>query len=246
MPIFLQITKNVERNAKVKISYRLFTAENFKSYKSELKSLGINDYFVSDDVDSFHKIFCEHIVKIINKCFPIKQKYIRQKTLNNKWLTHELLCNIKIKNRLFAKKLKHPTSKNIEKYHQQLKIVEKSKKYAKRSYFKEELSKYNNNVKKKWGVLREIILRKKKVDNINFINQGDKLITDKTTISHIFADHFQNVGSSLAKQFQGISKRKFERWLYRSPRPPEIFNFQEVNPHDVDNIISSIDIRGRI
>ena len=94
MPIFLQITKNFERNNKVKISYRLFTAENFKSYKSELKSLGTNDYFVSDDVDSSHKNFCEHIVKIINKCFPIKQKYIRQKTLNNKWLTHELLCNI--------------------------------------------------------------------------------------------------------------------------------------------------------
>ena len=64
LPIFLQITKNVECNAKVKISYRLFTAENFKSYKSELKSLGTNDYFVSDDVDSSHKFFCEHIIKL--------------------------------------------------------------------------------------------------------------------------------------------------------------------------------------
>ena len=53
----------------------------------------------------------------------MKQKFIRQKTLHNKWLSSTLLQDIKLKNRLFAKKLKHPTESNINLYHNQLKKV---------------------------------------------------------------------------------------------------------------------------
>ena len=153
-----------------------------------------------------------------------------------------MLQDIKLKNRLYAKKLKQPTTKNKEAYRQQLKIVEKHKKTAKRLYFKNELEKYNSNVKKKWDVLREIILKKKKIDNINFINHNDTIITDKTKISEVFADHFQNIGSSLASKFEGISNRKFQRWLYRSPRPPENFKFREIIPEEVAKEIQNLDV----
>ena len=92
-----------------------------------------------NDVNKTHTQFCENLVNIIHKCFPLKEKFIRQKTLNNKWLSKSLLKEIKLKNRLFAKKLKFPIQKNIDDYHLQLKIVEKNKKIEKRTYFKEQL-----------------------------------------------------------------------------------------------------------
>ena len=99
------------------------------------------------DTDTEHKLFSDNIVKIINESFPIKQKYIRQKTIQNKWLSKELLQEIKLKNRLYARKLKKPTSTNIDLYCTQLKKVEKSKKIEKRNYFSLQLEKYNSNIK---------------------------------------------------------------------------------------------------
>ena len=241
LPVFLQITSNKARNVKVKITYRQFNTENFNTYRQKLQEVRTDDYFKPNDVDNTHLNFCNSIVDIIHDSFPLKQKFIRQKTLNNKWLSSTLLQDIKLKNRLFAKKLKNPTQKNINLYHIQLKKVEKNKKFDKRNYFKEELQKFNTNIKKKWDVLREIILRQRKFHGISSITYDDTLITDKTKISKIFVDYFHSIGSSLASKFQNISNRKFERWLYRSPRPPDTFKISEIHPNDIETLINGLD-----
>ena len=241
LPIFFQITSNKTRNIKVKVVYRQFSNDNFNAYKEKLSAIKTGDYLKMNDVNKTHTQFCENLVNIIHKCFPLKEKFIRQKTLNNKWLSKSLLKEIKLKNRLFAKKLKFPIQKNIDDYHSQLKIVEKNKKIEKRTYFKEQLEKYNTNIKKKWDVLREIILRKRKRSDISFIEKDNTIITDKNKISEVFVDYFQSIGSSLAEKFKNISTRKFERWLYRSPRPPEVFKQPTVYPEDVTNIINNLD-----
>ena len=241
LPIFLNISSNTTRNVKIKISYRQFNTENFNTYRQKLREIKTDDYFKPNDIDVTHLNFCDRIVGIINHSFPLKEKIIRQKTLNNKWLSSSLLKDLKLKNRLFAKKLKYPTKKNIDLYHAQLKKVERDKKSDKRKYFRDELEKYNNNIKKKWDVLREIILNKRKVDEINSITHEDSMITDKTKMSKIFVDYFKNIGSSLASKFQDISNRTFKRWLYRSPRPPEAYKIPEIYPCDVENVIEHID-----
>ena len=146
LPVFLRITSNTMRNVKRKITYRQFNTENFNTYRQKLQEIRTVDYFKPNDVDKTHLNFCTQIVNIINDSFPMKQKCIRQKTLNNKWLSHTLLQDIKLKNRLFARKLKHPTQKNIDIYHSQLKKVERDKKYDKRKYFRDRLEKFNNNI----------------------------------------------------------------------------------------------------
>ena len=178
---------------------------------------------------------------IINDTFPVVHKTIRQKTLNNKWLTDPLLSEIKTKNKLFAKKLKYPNENNIDKYRAQLKHVEKLKKQTKRKYFQNQLETYSTNIKKKWDLLREIILKKRKINNIPLINHENTLVTDKTKISEIFADYFQTIGSSLSSKFEGISQRRFQRWLYRSPRPPENFILTEFTPNEIEKCISDLD-----
>ena len=241
LPIFLNTVGNRTRNIKVKVEYREMNTANFDTYRQKLQNIKTHDYYVHNDVSSTHQIFCDQIVKAINDSFPQKQKTIRQKTLNNKWLTNTLLLDIKLKNRLFAKKLKKPTQQNIDNYHIQLKKVEKLKKQYKQDYFKKELDKHNTNIKKKWDILREIILRKRKNNSINIIEHSNETITDKTKISQVFVNYFQSIGSTLASKFDNISTRKFERWLYRSPRPPENFKMHTIYPEDVENIINNLD-----
>ena len=51
----------------------------------------------------------------------------------------------------------------------------------------------------------------------------------------------KQIGSSLASEFEGISQRKFKRWLYRSPRPPENFVLTEFTPDEIEKCISDLD-----
>ena len=240
LPIFMLHKTNKLQNTRIKVTYRQFTTENYHTYKENLKRLSLPNQ--GHDTNSIHEQFCNKIVKIINDCFPIQHKFIRSKTIQTKWISKELLSKIKLKNRLYAKKLKNPTTVNIERYRLQLKLVEKCKKVDKREYFRQQLDKYNKNIKKRWGILREIILKSNKLDNIGVINHENVLITDKNKISQVFVNHFQSIGSSLAYNFNNISNRKFQRWLYRSPRPPEKFSFTAFNPENVEKAISQLDI----
>ena len=54
--------------------------------------------------------------KIYNECFPVKTKKIHNKTLSKPWINQELQRLIKKKNRLYGKKLRNKTPKNLEKY----------------------------------------------------------------------------------------------------------------------------------
>ena len=113
------------------------------------------DFIISKFSNKMNLILCEALwAGIVNETFPIKHKFIRQKTLQNKWLNKELLQEIKLKDKLYARKLKNPTLLNTENYRIQLKKVEKSKKIEKRCYFRQQLDKYNTNLKKRWMVLR--------------------------------------------------------------------------------------------
>ena len=60
-------------------------------------------------------------------------------------------------------------------------------------------------------------------------------------MSQIFVEYFKNIGSSLASKFEGVSNRQFQRWLYRSPRPPENFILKEVTPTDIEDAIHNLD-----
>ena len=148
---------------------------------------------------------------------------------------------IKLKDRLYAKKLRAPSEKNKEVYKQQHKKVQKLKKTSKREYFKSELEKYSNNMKKKWMLLKLIIMKNTKLDNIRIIEHDGTIITSKKDISKTFVNYFQNIGQSLATKFDNIPTRRFQRWLYRSPRPPEDFKANNIIPSDIDKIISSLD-----
>ena len=242
LPVFLITKSHPSKNTKTKITYREITESNMNKYKLNLQSIFTSNYFIPDDLNNTYNKFNNCITQIINESFPLKQKTVRQKTMTKHWLNNEILQEIKYKDKLFAKKLKNPTQENIDNYHKQLKKVKQTNKLAKRTYFKDRLDKYNNNMKKKWEVLKEIIMKKPKSNSdIISLTEGHNLITDKNNISKKFVDYFSTIGSTLAKQYENIPHRKFEKWLYRSPRPPELFNMKEVIPSDVESIINSLD-----
>ena len=62
------------------------------------------------------------------------------------------------------------------------------------------LLKYSNNIKKTWGVLNDVIKKKRCISKINdkFVGTNGEHITDKGTISNGFNDFFVNVGPKLA------------------------------------------------
>ena len=75
------------------------------------------------------------------------------------------------------------------------------KKYSKKSYYQDQLFRYKDNIKKTWGVIKEVI-GKSKV-RLNFPNRvivKNKEVTNKLLIAENFNEFFANIGPELASK----------------------------------------------
>ena len=86
------------------------------------------------------------------------------------------------------------------------------KKYSKKSYYQDQLFKYKDNIKKYWGVIKEVIGKSKARSNFpNRFIVKNKEVTNKLLIAENFNEFFANIGPELASK---IPQRKRLFFLY--------------------------------
>ena len=112
------------------------------------------------------------------------------------------------------KYLKHKTPQHDSTYKNYKRLFEAIKRKSKANYFIERLNKYQNNIKKTWDVIKEVIGSTKStshclpkrliVNNVEF--------TGKKLIAESFNKYFVGVGPKLAALIP-ISDKKFESFL---------------------------------
>ena len=123
---------------------------------------------------------------------------------------------------MYEKWLKKKTTTNNNAYKNYKRLFESVKEKSKKNYFNERLNKYQNNVKKTWHVIKEVIGNLKPVAHTlpKRIVINNVVINDKKTIAEHFNRYFVNVGPNLAASIPQTNK-SFESFVSENE---QVFN----------------------
>ena len=116
------------------------------------------------------------------------------------WLSQGLKSSIKMKNRLYAIHLKHPTQNNTTIYKNYKNRLNHILRNTERKYFQNQLQQSQNNLRNSWKIIKNIINKKKNVKKTTrFMINGSK-IEDPSLIAEAFNNFFINIGQVLDKK----------------------------------------------
>ena len=112
------------------------------------------------DPNEAYEAFLERFLLLYDKNVPIKKIKIKAKDLESPWITNGTKKSPKKKQGLYQKLLKTRTEKNESEYKNYKKLFESVKKRSKKLYFSSLIMKYQNNIKKCWNVIKDVIGKK--------------------------------------------------------------------------------------
>ena len=136
----------------------------------------------------------------------------------NPWFTKAFQKSSKTKQKLYNKNLKKPSEENKERYLTYKNLFEKLKHNAKQQYYKNLINSYQNNARKTWATIKEILgknaLNSKKLPNL-IILEG-KSIFKEEDIATEFNRFFTEIGPKLAKKVKK-ARKKYTDYLELNP-----------------------------
>ena len=216
---------------------RIFSQKNIDKFKNSLQNVDWSGIINNDNgrnaFSEFYSIYC----RLYNKSFPlkvIKNNYYNRKT----WLTEGIKKSIKIKNKLYMRQLKSPTDitmKNRYKiYKRNLgKIIQK----AERDHYDDLLKQNQQNSKKLWSILKDVINKKKSRTTPSNFMIDNKSESNKNIIANKFNSFFTNIGKDLAAKIPQVNINPLS-YIPQSIQQSIFFN--KVESEEVEKIIKSL------
>ena len=152
-----------------------------------------------------YSLFHDQTVKIFNNCFPkVTSKICYKNRLP--WLSSGLKISIKHKHRLHIAYLKNPTPHKKNEYVKFKNKVNHLLKIAERHHYQNEIKLYQNNMRKSWATIKNIINRNKKSKQKSLkltINGND--CEDPLLIAEAFNKFFTDIGPTLDRKITRTS-----------------------------------------
>ena len=200
-----------------------------------LKSVSWSNVLNENNPEQAFGNFFEKINSVRDISFPeIKVKSNFQRFKHSPWMSYGLKISQKQKEKLFAKKIKHPNENNIAKFKIYNKLYNKLRRAAKKMFYDNQFKKFAKNSKQTWSVIREILGTKKQKDQIpDFFKQNGELISEYIDIANGFNEFFTGIGSKLASEI-GNPDSDFKSFM--AEENPVLFEFSRISEIDILNI----------
>ena len=199
-PIFHMSKSVKKREAEVKISRRNYNVKNKEKFLQLMSAVDWSDIFAAVDTQSAFSVFHNKLIKIHDMCFPIEsisKKYNTRKP----WLSQSLRDSIKKKNKLYIKSKKYHCLCNENIYKSYRNELKKLIRAAEKIYHCDLISKYRNDSKKMWSVIKNVINKNKRIQYQDEFKLNDgSLTTDMKLVCNKFNDFYINVGPSLSEK----------------------------------------------
>ena len=210
LPIFFAIkTNETTQRPVVKSTYKRYYCEkNIDKFKNTLHNRNWDDIQKIEDPNKAYKYFLDIFTDIYDNSFPKSKVKVKFKSDQSPWITKGIAKSSKQKQRLYEKFLKNRTPKNEETYKTYKNLFETIKKRSKQKFYSEKLQKFKGDVRKTWGVTKEI-LRKcntKPSTILTKITVNKTDIFDAAKIDDEFNKFFTNIGTDLANKIPNASK----------------------------------------
>ena len=193
------------------IMKRSFTAKNKHAFLEDLGAVDWHLIYNSNGTQAAFSQFHQKLLGLYDKNFPKRKNKLRY---NNRkpWLSEGLRYSIKQKKKLYYKSIKCKTAYNeimYTTYRNKLKHILLK---AEKDHYASLLESYNNisNMKKTWGILKEIISKNKVRKIQEQFKLGDgSVISNKLIKSEKFNEFFINIGPTFAKKKSPSVQKSF-------------------------------------
>ena len=179
-------------------SYPVINTRTLNNMSRALLAQNWTDIIQSNDTQTAYSSFSRTINEAFTEHIPQKTATHRQKSKS--WLTNALITSIKRKNKLYTIYLKHKTTHSLTYYKRYRNRLMNLIKIAKKSYYHQKLLQSQNQLKKSWDILKEIIGTNITKINKSEFNINGNTITDDNDIANEFNNFFVNIPTSYISQ----------------------------------------------
>ena len=250
-PYFLSICPNSKEppnNKRKYVKQRLNTREAYGRLKQELVDNDVTNMMDNDpycNPNYNYDILHNHLIKLKNKHLPYRMvKFDKYKHKGNKWITHGILRSIKHRDELYKELSCTFRTSDIylvlkNKLNTFNKMLSKTIREAKMSYYKHEFDNNRSNVRKTWNTINEILCKtKQKQHGLKSIISNGKKINDPIEIVNQFNDFFINVGPNLIKNVAQPINETYRKYLNKSILTS--FHFTLIDENHEAKVLSSL------
>jgi hypothetical protein len=176
---------------------RDFSHKNMNMWDKKVKEFNWNHILSISDCQSAFSYFHANIIAMFNECFPIKvNKSVY--SVRKKWLSYGLKNSIKLKNKLYLRYKRSPTTDNHLKYKVYKNKLTSLIRTAEKNYYDELFKQNKNNLKKSWQIIKRILNKDSSIRNAQLLI-NNQLTTDHKVIAEHFNNYFVNIGRNLSK-----------------------------------------------
>lgn len=220
------------------------TVVNIESLINKLSSELWLDVLRNDDVNECCEIFENRLTNYINDSKKNIHKGNSAKFRKIKpWITHGLVVSVRHKERIYKETKKKPLDIKLKNHFREYKNKLASLiKSTKEKYYKDKLDDSENDSKRVWTIINEILENKNKTKNntIKSIIQNKKLINcieEPKKGANAFNHFFANVGKNLAEKISFKKNNNTEKTLNIENK---LELFEPTNPSEIVQIISKM------
>ena len=170
--------------------------------------------------------------------------WVDSKHKKSKWITQRIIRSITFRDKLYLNMKSSPKDTaeyttikiNLKTYNN---ILKRNIRQAKILYYQHQFDQYKKNIKKTWGVIKELVNRRP-MKNIlpQYFIVDREVLTDKYVIANRLNTFFNNIGPKLASQIVTDGNSSYEDFLI-NPTLHE-FSFNEIGEEDVVNVIDKL------
>ena len=192
---FLSIKRGYVNINKSKIFQYDYSKFDPQQFRDDVSIQNFNNNF-EDTNDQFWDFYFK-LNGCVERHAPIRELTAAELKLKNKpWITPVITKMINIRNKLFRRKKRQPDNVNVKRVYNLFRnrVIRELKK-SKKSYYSNYFEEHNNNIKKTWSGIREIVnLKNSDSYKVSQLKINGVTIDNTNDIVNNFNDFFVNVG----------------------------------------------------
>ena len=189
---------NISHSASDLFPYREFSEISRNRFTSLLREQNWSSLYDIDDPNLAFDHFLDKITLLYDLAFPYRTRRPRNRRCHP-WITPGIKKSINRKNKLHSKFLRNPTLFNEITYKAYKRNLNNILRQAKRDFYHSQLELANNNMKKTWSILQDLIgtrgARPRGPESLLINNVS---VTNPEQIAHEFNLHFSSIGRKVA------------------------------------------------
>ena len=216
---------------------RIFNEVNIYKFQELSNEVSWNEVYEQVDLDLAFTTFLEILKIKYNEAFLIVIRNNPKSKING-WFDTELCSLQKEKWTAYLRFLRNNNPESQLAYHKIRNHYERVIETKKSQYFQKLFSSCQNDLKRTWSVINDII-GKKTSTSPNCLKHNDKLITDPIEIAELFNDHFSSIASKLRAKLNSPPNPMNLNFKSNSSKISSSFFFMLTTAYEVKKMIST-------